>query len=134
MSDSTLPPIIFVFGKCHIKISLKSVLTVQGPPGAGKGTHCRRLADDFNLGHLSVGDWARDLKDTQLSGAATIEHYRNLNKPIPGWELLPLLKLELETISAANKTWKAILLDGFPHTKDQMEAWAVMDVRTFPSC
>lgn len=35
------------------------VILILGPPGCGKGTLCDRLATDFHLQHLSVGDWLR---------------------------------------------------------------------------
>lgn len=35
------------------------IILVLGPPGSGKGTICKQLAADFNLHHLSVGDWLR---------------------------------------------------------------------------
>lgn len=35
------------------------IILILGPPGSGKGTICKQLSSDFQLQHLSVGDWLR---------------------------------------------------------------------------
>lgn len=40
------------------------VIFVLGGPGAGKGSQCARLVQDFNMYHLSVGDVLREERDT----------------------------------------------------------------------
>lgn len=40
------------------------VVFVLGGPGAGKGTQCGRLAQDYHLEHLSLGDVLRKERDT----------------------------------------------------------------------
>ncbi|KAF2105490.1 hypothetical protein BDV96DRAFT_592426, partial [Lophiotrema nucula] len=35
------------------------MILVSGGPDVGKGTNCIRLADEFNLHHISVGDLLR---------------------------------------------------------------------------
>ena len=37
---------------------------VIGPPGAGKGTCCKKLAEEFGYCHISVGDYLRELCDS----------------------------------------------------------------------
>ena len=39
------------------------LLTVSGPPGSGKSTNAERLADRFELEHISGGDIFRELAD-----------------------------------------------------------------------
>ncbi|WP_138797892.1 (d)CMP kinase [Halostella sp. PRR32] len=39
------------------------LLTVSGPPGSGKSTNAERLADEFDLEHVSGGDIFRSLAD-----------------------------------------------------------------------
>lgn len=41
------------------------VIFVLGGPGAGKGTQCAKLARDFHMYHLSVGDALREERDTR---------------------------------------------------------------------
>ena len=40
------------------------VIFVLGGPGAGKGSQCAKLARDFHMYHLSVGDVLREERDT----------------------------------------------------------------------
>lgn len=40
------------------------IVFVLGGPGAGKGTQCTRLAQDYSLQHLSLGDVLRKERDT----------------------------------------------------------------------
>lgn len=40
------------------------VIFILGGPGAGKGTQCTRLAHDYHLEHLSLGDVMRKERDT----------------------------------------------------------------------
>lgn len=41
------------------KPQLLPIVLILGPPGSGKGTLCKHLAADFNLHHISVGNWLR---------------------------------------------------------------------------
>lgn len=44
------------------------IIIVLGPPGSGKGTICAQLAEDFNLHHLSIGDWLRKQAVPPIAG------------------------------------------------------------------
>merc|ERR1712127_976275 len=37
----------------------RKVVIIMGPPGAGKGTHAKRIVSDFAIAHLSTGDMLR---------------------------------------------------------------------------
>ena len=41
-----------------------AVIYVLGGPGAGKGTQCAKIAREFQVKHLSVGDVLRNERDT----------------------------------------------------------------------
>ena len=53
------------------------IVLVIGPPGSGRGTQCKKYAEEHGYHHLSVGDYLRELSDPsqQLNlrplGAAT---------------------------------------------------------------
>ena len=37
----------------------RKIVIIMGPPGAGKGTHAKRIISDFQIAHLSTGDMLR---------------------------------------------------------------------------
>ena len=41
------------------KTSSRHIVIIMGPPGAGKGTHAKRIISDFQIAHLSTGDMLR---------------------------------------------------------------------------
>lgn len=41
------------------KLGSVKVIQVLGGPGAGKGTQCAKLVDDYNYRHISTGDLMR---------------------------------------------------------------------------
>ena len=59
------------------------IIFVIGPPGAGKGTLCSRMAKQFGYVHFSVGDYLRDLSENGDSypddafGGLSSEQIRN---------------------------------------------------------
>ena len=88
-----------------------------GPPGSGKGTQAKLIANEFNISHLSTGDILREklndgddlsleLKDTMSSGNLVSDEL--LNKIIAD----KLISKECEY---------GFILDGYPRTKTQLE-------------
>ena len=43
----------------QVKQLRRHVVIIMGPPGAGKGTHAKRIVSDFRIAHLSTGDMLR---------------------------------------------------------------------------
>merc|ERR1712054_400793 len=41
------------------KSQTRKIVIIFGPPGAGKGTHAKRIVSDFRIAHLSTGDMLR---------------------------------------------------------------------------
>ncbi|MFM8573131.1 MAG: adenylate kinase family protein, partial [Pirellula sp.] len=57
-----------------------------GPPGAGKGTQCRRLVDLFQIPHLSTGEMLRAVMEQDSALSRYVATYINAGKlPIGGW-------------------------------------------------
>jgi len=103
-----------------------TVIYVLGGPGAGKGTQCKRLVDDFDFSHLSAGDLLRAEQDREGS------QYGDLIRTcIRGGTIVPqevtikLLEIamsrELEKRSGPGWTdgKGRFLIDGFPRKMDQ---------------
>ena len=93
-------------------------LVLLGPPGAGKGTQARMLADDRNLVQLSTGDMLR------AAGAAGTEVGRHAKKIMERGELVSdeivigIISDRVDEADCAN----GFILDGFPRTVAQAEA------------
>ncbi len=51
------------------------VLFVLGGPGAGKGTQCAKLVEEFDCVHLSAGDLLRAERKSGTAQAELIEQY-----------------------------------------------------------
>jgi len=88
---------------------------IFGPPGSGKGTQSVRLAEKFNLLHLSTGDMLR------AEIAAGTELGKRMSQIMSKGELVPD-QVVIEMI--ANKIDKSkgqsgFLFDGFPRTVAQ---------------
>lgn len=88
-----------------------------GPPGAGKGTQAKILAEKFNLHHISTGDLLRQEinRGTELGKRAA--ELINAGNLVPDDVVVSMIK---ECISA-NPTVDGFLFDGFPRTISQAE-------------
>jgi UMP-CMP kinase len=98
------------------------VVFVLGGPGAGKGTNCQRIVDDFGFIHLSAGDLLRAERKNPAS-----EHGELINTYIKEGQIVPveitvgLLKKAMEEHSAEGHT--KFLVDGFPRNRDNLDGW-----------
>lgn len=90
-------------------------LVIFGPPGGGKGTQAKIIAERFGLKHISTGDILREevRKGTELGREA--RGYMERGELVPDPLLLKILKKALENAP------RGFLLDGFPRTLKQAE-------------
>ena len=91
-------------------------LLLIGPPGAGKGTQCKKLAEKFNLAHLSSGDIFRAELSSDSELGRLAKTYMNQGELVPD-EIV--IKMMVGAI--VNKGYN-YLLDGFPRTSPQAQA------------
>lgn len=92
------------------------VIFILGGPGAGKGTQCARLVEDFDFVHLSAGDLLREERNRPDSKVGEI-----INKHIREGTIVPMqitISL-LETAMKAAAPHRRFLIDGFPRTIEQ---------------
>jgi len=90
-------------------------LVLLGPPGIGKGTQAKILAEKYNLLHLSTGDILRHeiTQKTKLGHIAN--NFINDGQLVPDDVMLHLMDKRLKQKDAQ----KGYILDGFPRTLSQ---------------
>lgn len=94
------------------------VIFVLGGPGAGKGTNCNRIQDEFGYIHLSAGDLLRAERNTKSELADMINSYIVEGKIVPA-EITVRLLLGAMAKSGSNK----FLVDGFPRDIGNLRCW-----------
>jgi adenylate kinase family enzyme len=95
---------------------------VLGGPGSGKGTQCKRLAEELNWATVCVGELLREeaaLRQNEPRGAY-LERLLSQGEIVPGHITLELL---LERCASLSDKFRGILVDGFPRALDQAEAF-----------
>jgi adenylate kinase len=91
---------------------------IFGPPGSGKGTQSVRLAEKFNLIHLSTGDMLR----AEIAAGTVLG--KKMSQIMSRGELVPdEVVIEMIAFKIDNSRDAAgFLFDGFPRTVSQTEA------------
>ncbi len=96
---------------------LKQALIFLGPPGAGKGTQSKRMAERCGVPHLSTGDMFRDAvsRGTELG--------RRVKPMMERGELAPddVVMQMVEERLAESDCARGAVFDGFPRTLPQAE-------------
>lgn len=92
-------------------------LMFLGPPGAGKGTQAVRLAEKFDVPHISTGDMLRlEIKNgTDLGKKA--KAYISEGKLVPDDVIIEMIKERISKHDAS----EGFILDGFPRTREQAQ-------------
>lgn len=95
------------------------VFFVLGGPGAGKGTQCDLLKDNYPCLHFSVGELLRNVPP-ESPHAQLIEETLVAGNIVPVEISLSLLKAAMEEQKS-----KAVyyLVDGFPRNYDNLQGW-----------
>jgi adenylate kinase len=89
-----------------------------GPPGAGKGTQARMLAERFGLVQLSTGDLLRGAVAAGTEAGLAAKAVMEAGDLVSDEIVLAVLKERLDQPDVAAGT----ILDGFPRTAVQAEA------------
>ncbi len=92
-------------------------LVLLGPPGAGKGTQAAKIAEKYQIPHISTGDiFRKNVKEGTPLGKKAKEY-------MDKGELVPddlVIELVLDRVMEADCK-EGFLLDGFPRTVYQAE-------------
>jgi len=94
---------------------MKKNLVFLGPPGAGKGTQAKRLAQELGLMHISTGDILRDAVKRGTPLGKKAKEYMDRGELVPD-ELIVALIEEVMPPEGG------VIFDGFPRTIAQAEA------------
>jgi len=96
------------------------VLFVLGGPGAGKGTQCAKIVEDFkDWAHISAGDCLRaERQDPNSKDGELIESIIKEGKIVP---VAITVKLLQKAMVKSGK--KCFLIDGFPRNLDNVTGW-----------
>ncbi|MCY2983223.1 MAG: adenylate kinase [Planctomycetota bacterium] len=87
-------------------------LVFIGPPGAGKGTQCKRLVELLKIPHLSTGEMLRAVKRQDTALSRWIASYIDAGKLAPDHLVMRIVAQRLQSDECVN----GALFDGFPRT------------------
>jgi len=87
-------------------------LVFIGPPGAGKGTQCKRLVELLKIPHLSTGEMLRAVKRQESALSRWVASYIDAGKLAPDHLVMRIIAQRLQSEECVN----GALFDGFPRT------------------
>ncbi len=90
-------------------------LILLGPPGAGKGTQCKRIIEKYQAAHLSSGDILRAERAAGSELGQKAQSYMDSGGLVPDDLIIDMM------IKAVKQAPSGYVLDGFPRTVPQAE-------------
>jgi adenylate kinase len=90
-------------------------LIFLGPPGAGKGTQAKELADQLQIPHISTGDILRQALKDQTQLGIKAQSYMDKGELVPDHLVQDMVEERLKQTD----TEPGWILDGFPRTVQQ---------------
>ncbi|KAJ0399727.1 hypothetical protein P43SY_009308 [Pythium insidiosum] len=109
--------------------SLAPRILVCGPTGAGKGTQCERLVDEFHVVHVSTGNMLRWHIEQGTALGLQAQHYLEAGDLVPD-ELMT--DMVLKRLSDDDCQTRGFVLDGFPRTEKQARVLAAQPIHLQP--
>lgn len=97
----------------------KIIIILLGPPGSGKGTQAARISKELSIPHISTGDLFRDHLSRNTPLGELARSYIDKGQLVPDEVVLKMLFDRISHPDCA----KGYLLDGFPRTIHQAEAF-----------
>lgn len=88
---------------------------IFGPPGSGKGTQSVRLAEKFNLKHLSTGDMLRAEITAGTELGKKMSSIMSKGELVPDEVVIEMIAAKIDSTKGA----AGFLFDGFPRTVAQ---------------
>jgi adenylate kinase len=93
-----------------------------GPPGAGKGTQAKVVAEKYNLVHISSGDLFRENLKNQTELGKEAQGFITRGELVPDALTIKMVRERISRPDCKN----GALLDGFPRTPAQADALTEM--------
>ena len=97
-------------------------LVMLGPPGAGKGTQAKIIAQELALAHISTGDLFRENLKNETELGKLAQSYMNAGELVPDDVTVRMVEDRITRPDCE----KGAVLDGFPRTPNQAEALDVL--------
>ncbi|MEJ5241307.1 MAG: adenylate kinase [Anaerolineales bacterium] len=97
---------------------MATYIVLLGPPGVGKGTQARILAQETGLVHISSGDLFRENLSRQTELGKLAKSYMDRGELVPDEVTIQMIRERL----ARPDCQAGAILDGFPRTPAQAEA------------
>ena len=92
-------------------------LIFLGPPGSGKGTQAKTVADHFGVPHISTGDMLREAVARETPAGLKARDFMGKGSLVPDEIINAILLERIER----HDCLVGFLLDGFPRTLSQAE-------------
>ncbi|KAH8803479.1 P-loop containing nucleoside triphosphate hydrolase protein [Xylogone sp. PMI_703] len=102
-----------------------SIIFILGLPGAGKSTLSARLAENFPVQHVSVGELLRRItrNETAYPQAGHLASKVAKQELLSAEVLVPILRNEFEELQLRKPGTRVILVDGFPRDLSQQRGF-----------
>lgn len=97
---------------------MPTYIVLLGPPGVGKGTQAKILAETASLPHISSGDLFRENIKNETELGKLAQSYMNKGELVPDDVTIGMIRARLSQPDCVN----GALLDGFPRTSVQADA------------
>ena len=95
-------------------------ILIMGPAGAGKGTMSELILKEYDIPHISTGDMLRENVRNQTDLGKEAKSYMEAGKLVPDSVIIAMVEKRLQEPDCQ----KGYLLDGFPRTVVQAEAFS----------
>jgi adenylate kinase len=93
-------------------------IIILGPQGSGKGTQAEKIAEKFDLEHIDMGKFLREVAKQDTPLGKEIYHYQNvINEMVPSRILREVLHVKINSMPRE----QGVIFEGVPRTMDQAE-------------
>jgi adenylate kinase len=99
-------------------LNSENIVIFLGPPGSGKGTQAKEVAESFKIPHISTGDLFRENLKNNTPLGLQVKDFMDAGKLVPDQIVIEMLKSRISLPDSQN----GYVLDGFPRSIPQAEA------------